>query len=507
MIRLSRVIAIVLLVGCSILALGRPFIPWDSWWYHLPFSSRLWNIGGGAESFHLSPLITARWLGYPKTWEWVQGFAWAITGTLYAIIVPQLLLCAAYFAYISRAHRIPLSWVIFAFFASPMLFIHFQATYLDLPAAICVALGFFLLFDLLEDVRTPDRRFPWLKGAACIASMGLAGNIKFQALLAVLCVCGIVGVVYLFARDIAVRLRASLLAVLVIAALAAGLSAFRNGVVLGNPVYPLAIKVHDTLLFDGPETPDGDAHYPDYRFTSARLISLPLPINFILSATELDWTLRGIPSWYNIDSSAGMSFPQRGTAGSRTGGWGGLFFITNACLLLFQLLRLRHEPDRTQRLLVVSTLLLLAATSAFPRSHELRYWLYVPLVLIPVNLRYLSRHYRGAPVTAALAFLMAYGVIHTLASPNSDLYSRRTVSVAQSRAQTPPEIAHALQSMGRYCYPTDVSSLLPEGLVADSSPFRNRSAIDSAIFRYSSAVTDLPGFISGVAADCADAQR
>jgi hypothetical protein len=504
----SALTAITLLVACSVLGLARPFIPWDSWWYHLPFSSRLWNIGGGAESFHLSPLITGRWLGFPKAWEWIQGLFWAVTGTLYSIIVPQLLLFAAYLAYVSRVHRIPLNWVIFGFFASPLLFIHFQATYLDLPAGICLALGFLLSFDLLEDVRTTGRRFPSLKVAGCILSLGLAGNIKYQSLLAALLICGIVGVVYVFAKGIPVRTRAKLLVVLLIATLVASASALKNGIVYGNPVYPLFITVHGNPISTGLEESEADSWDPTYRFIGDRMISLPRPINFLLSATELDWTMRGIPQWYSIDSGVGIRLPQRGTGGSRTGGWGGVFFILNALLLALQCLRLRQEPDRTQRLLVVSTLVLLVATSAFPRSHELRYWLYIPLVLIAINLRYLRMHSdRSAVVSGALGVLMAYGVVHTVMSPESGLFLARRVTVRQLRAQIPAPVVREIQTTGRYCFPMDVSSLLPQGADVDSSPFYERSKIDSELFRYSAAVTGLPGLTSGVAADCRDATR
>lgn len=505
--RLSRWTAAALAVGCSLLALARPFVPWDTWWYHLPFSGFLWNIGGGAQAFHLSPLIEARWLGFPKAWEWIQGLVWAATGTLYSLIVPQMLLCAAYLAYLSRGHRVPFAWVIFAFFASPMLFIHFQAVYVDLPAAICVSLGLLLMFDLLEDARTPGRPFPWLKAAACILSLGVAGNIKYQSLLAGFVVLGSGGLVYLFTRGIALATRAKLIAVLLIAGLAASATAIRNGVVYGNPAYPLSVTLNGTVVLDGPENPQGDAHFPTYRLTGDNVISVPRPVSFILSATELDWTLRGIPAWYNIDSSIGMQSPQRGTAGSRTGGLGGLFFTLNACLIALQLLLWRREADRTQRHLLIGTVVLLVATSAFPSSHEVRYWLYIPLVMIAVNLRYLSRHHDNVVTTTALALLMVWGVAHTVISPNSDLFSPRTVTVSHLRSQVPPKVLQQLEATGRYCYPLDVSSLLPAGAAPETSPFRHRAQIDSEIYRYSTAVTGLPGLISGVAADCGAESR
>jgi hypothetical protein len=90
--RYARLIAWALLSVCTLAALTRPVIAYDDWWYHLPFSSYLFNIGHGAASFHLDPLLTARWLGFPRAWEWVQGLAWFVSGSLYAVIVPQLIL-------------------------------------------------------------------------------------------------------------------------------------------------------------------------------------------------------------------------------------------------------------------------------------------------------------------------------------------------------------------------------------------------------------------------------
>jgi len=473
----GALIAAALLVACSLLALTNPYIPYDSWWYHLPFSSRLWNIGGGVSTFHLSPMLVERWLGFPKAWEWIQGLAWAVTGTLYAIIVPQLLLCGAYFAYVSRTHHVPLNWVILAFFASPMLFLHFQATYLDLPAAICVALGFFLLFDLLEHVRASGQQFPWLLAFAAIASLGLAGNIKYQSLFACYCVTAIVAAACIVNGGIPTKRRVALVAVLVIADAVASASAVSNLSTFRNPFYPLEISLHDAAIFNGPEAPEAGARYPTYKFFGPRLISFPGPVNFLLSATELDWTVRGVPPWYNVDSNTG-DVARRG-APARTGGWGGLFVIMNACLLGLQLLGFRREPDRHQRLLVISTLVLIAATSCLPRAHELRYWLYIPLVLIAVNLRYLQLHYRNVTVSTVLVILTTYGGVQIALSPPSGLFTRHPTSAAALRATMRPAVVEALQETGRYCDSTD-----------------------DQLFRYSSAVTGLRGLVSSVAADC-----
>jgi hypothetical protein len=480
-----RLIAWALLAVCTLAALTRPLFAYDDWWYHLPFSSYLFNIGHGAASFHLDPLLTARWLGFPKAWEWVQGLAWFLSGSLYAVIVPQLILALVYFYCVCRTQRIPPAWLILGFFASPMLLVHFEAVYTDLPAAFCVAIGCFLAVGLLTDAKAADNAatpFPWWRAACVIAAFGLAGNIKYQALLGVWCVCAIVALLCLRVPELPWRFRACVLIVLTTAALLAASSAASNFVRQGNPFYPLEIKLLGKSVFAGPESPDTDAGYPTYLLRGSHAVSFPEPVNFLLSASELDWTMRGIAPWYNIDAVAGKT-PRRG-APSRMGGWGAAFVLVNALLLALQVWRRRREPDPQQRLLVTCTVLLVLATAVLPRAHELRYWLYIPLLVLPVNLRYLNRSPHRALVPGVLLALMAYGVAETVLSPESDLLTARRLSRAALRADMPQQITQSLGATGRYCDPAD-----------------------DDLFRYSEAVTGVPGVLSRVAQDCAAVTR
>jgi hypothetical protein len=477
-----RLIAWALLAVCTLAALTRPLIAYDNWWYHLPFSSYLFNIGHGAASFHLDPLLSARWLGFPKAWEWVQGLAWFVSGSLYAVIVPQLILAAAYFYCVCRTQRIPPAWLILGFFASPMLLLHFEGVYTDLPAAFCIAIGCFLALGLLTHPKPAENAaapFPWWQAACAIGAFGLAGNIKYQALLGVWCVCGIVGVLCLRVPGLPRRFRACVLVVLAAAALLAASSAASNFMRYGNPFYPLAVKVLGKSVFAGPESPDfRDAGYPTYLLRGSHPVSLPEPVNFLLSASELDWTMRGVAPWYNLDAVTGTT-PRRG-APSRMGGWGAAFVLVNALLLALQAWRLRRETDQQQRLLVMCAVLLVLATACLPRAHELRYWLYLPLFVLPVNLRYLHRSPYRPIVPGALVALMAYGVAQAVLSPESDLLTARRLSMAALRADMPQQVTQSLRATGRYCDPAD-----------------------DWLFRFSEAVTGVPGVLSRVAQDCA----
>jgi hypothetical protein len=78
-----------MLLALTVLALARPIIGYDAWWYHLPFSSYLWSIGGGRSGFAIDPFLEQRWLGFPKLWEFIQGFFWYATEWLNAVIIPH----------------------------------------------------------------------------------------------------------------------------------------------------------------------------------------------------------------------------------------------------------------------------------------------------------------------------------------------------------------------------------------------------------------------------------
>src|SRR5258708_9903679 len=106
-----------LLLALTVLALIRPVISYDSWWYHLPFSSYLWNIGGGMDSFVLDRTSYYRWLGFPKFWEWTQGLFWSVGGSLNFVIIPQLVICIFYFYYSAHIFSIPISYIVLSFFS------------------------------------------------------------------------------------------------------------------------------------------------------------------------------------------------------------------------------------------------------------------------------------------------------------------------------------------------------------------------------------------------------
>lgn len=477
-IRFNQIDAVDVLAGSLLLlltvtAILWPIIGYDDWYYHLPFSSRLWDIGG-AQSFQLSEGMERRWVGFPKVWEWLQGLFWWGTGSLRGAILPQLALTCGYFAVVSSTLRVRPAMVILAFCTCPMLLIHHQALYLDLPAALSLAIGFFLLVGCVE-----SERFRWTSAAGAVFFLGLAGNIKVTALAAEILIVLVWFVVSFISFQLGSRtIRA--LAFGLLAILAGSLTALSDLQRTGNPIYPLELKIAGTTLVEGPEDPLTDANPPRYLFRG-REFGTPRPVAFLLSVTELDWTMRGVAPTYDLHSDSG-NYPRRGPP-SQTGGWGWLFSLVNGGVLLLQLACIRREQDPLQRRLVLAVSAIAIVTAFAPRSHELRYSLYLPLMIMPVNLRYAMKRMPAQAVTGLLIVMMSYALAQALLSRESSMLVRPPLPGMAEYPARPAAMVAALSRTGRYC---------------DNDPL---------LFRYSTALTGEPGLLSQQSRDCREVSR
>lgn len=448
----------------------------DEWTYHFPFAAKLWGIAPG--TFQLPVEIEPRWVGFPKLWEWVQGLFWVATGSLRGAMIPTFALTGLYWWIASTRLRVPTALLVIGFFMCPMLMVHYQIFYADLPTGLLLASAAILL------VTTDFARSRLLSWDCAMPALllGAAGNIKVQGLIGSAAIATVIVVVRI-ARTGMARGFSRLLTVLAIGLAIASLSYVSTYARTGNPLYPFELKFGDQAVLEGPEHPLAqlEAAPPAYDIRHSRY-AVPQPVAFFLSVTELDWVLRGVAPRYNADSNSGDT-PISGSP-SRTGGWGQLFVMLNLGLLLVQLARLRREQDLFEQQLLLSTVGLLLLIAFVPRSHELRYWLFLPLLMIPVNLRYLrtlaTPNRLGLLMIAPLALSLAQVAL----SPNSYVLSRPAFVGMRGGPERSAEMERSLRTTGRYC----LSGEYP-------------------LFRYSQAVTGQSGFLSGRLSDCSTANQ
>jgi hypothetical protein len=444
-------------------ALVHPALLFDDWYYHLPFAAALFGLGG--DTFHWSEMVEARWRGFPLMWDFVLGMVWSTTGSLRFLLAPQVALIGLYLFGAASELEIRVSWLALAFFACPLLLIHGYVAYNDLPVAIGIAGAALLTLRMIAGAQATS----WRAGLV-VAGFALAGNIKFQGEIAVFAVAAGLAALALW------RGKARLCGVLAVGVAIGCASSVANFVNHDNPVYPIEVRALGRVIFAGPESPAHDANFPTYDGPSGAPISLPEPVNFLLSASELDFALRGVPFGYNVDQVAGLQ-PARG-APARTGGWGAIFVLANAVALIAQLRRRRRlAPD--QRLYLIAAVGAFALCCVLPRAHELRYWLFGPLLISAVNVRWLASWEREDAAELTLVALALTGVCLCALSPKSELLRFRAIDPPALAAQRPAAVVEALAASGRFCDPDDLT-----------------------LFIFSRAATGETGLVSNRAEDC-----
>ena len=443
-------------------AWNRPVLPFDCWSYHLPFASRLHGIGGGADSFVMATSFQVMFDAFPLAAEWLQGLLWKATGTLRAVASVNALALVALALYAAASFRLPLAALVFGFLSVPMVLVHAPSGYIDLFVATAVALEGVAALRLLElaererEPLRPARRA--LDGAVFLGAAAAAGNAKYMGLGLALVI-----VAFLFAhawsRRIRPRERRTLVALAAGAALLASGTVVRNTIRFSNPIHPFPLSLlaverapRDLRAERAREglPPTVIVRWTDYPYN---LGTLGRPLLFVLSATELDWWIRGVEPRYSIDSNAGDK-PRR-FAPARTGGWWGGYVVAQLALLGAEIRRRRRDGWSWREKLAVR---LLAATglvvAVAPLSYLLRYWLFWPLLLaVTTTLLVCSRPAPRARLVLSASlgacFLWSYFALPS----DADLrpLPARRYDAAALRARLDPALLAAIDAGERFC--------------------------------------------------------
>jgi hypothetical protein len=302
-------ILLVIVVVCSV---TRPFVEYDSWYYHLPISAKLWNIGNARETFILSDHSAGFYLGFPLLAEFVQGALWWMSGTVAATSLVNslglvVLICAAV-----AATKVSLPVLAFGVLSVPLIVLHSISSYIDLFAGILICfqlLAASLLVDRwnLEHLDEPAyRRFA--THALYIAAAAAAGNTKFMSTVVSLAISGYLLTFVIFLRPATVlRTKVTLVITIGVATALSLITCARNFREYGNPFFPIAINVIWPL-------PGPRQEYRNYPTYTESLGWLARPANWILSITEIDWKKRGVKAIYDIGSVTGDNPERQGRA-------------------------------------------------------------------------------------------------------------------------------------------------------------------------------------------------
>jgi hypothetical protein len=352
-------------------------LDWDFLAYHLPGALGTW----GLTSYTPEPRLQAVIAGFPPLPRAIEGaFIWASgrPSTACALNLVAVAMLVGGLAWL-HGRALSLRWLLTALLGVPLVVLHMISGYVDLFTGCALALAFAALAEL-----EPDAPRPRAGAALLVAALAAASLTKFQAWP----IGAVVGAAALFRLASLERARrVSRRAALVLAAalaLALGAWPLRNLVVFHNPVYPVVFPIAPKLFPNATVDADSGVYNMPVWLADA-----PRAERFAVSALELSRFRTGERFQWTIDQSAQADASR--SPHHRLGGW---FWWTVAALSLgtWRALRARLVPRSAQLAFAVS----LAVVAVLPQSHELRYWLFVPLWLAQATALALARPALGA---------------------------------------------------------------------------------------------------------------
>ncbi len=385
---LERVLGILITLCLGVLAIRasvRLEDRWDTFMYHLPFAA----VRGGLNiPYEMNDKWALAFQGFPPLAHWVQGLFWRVTGSMNATGVVNYVAFVSFLAVCHRKLGAPFYLVAAIALTAPLVLIHTTVSYVDLFGNSWLALGAVCLFYAYYFEKTDEL---WVLGCGTLA-LAAATWTKYQLVAPVALFIPMYMVVY---RPAVFRRHSGrwrplfwILAVTLIAA-APYLS---NWVRFGSPFWPVEVPWFEDLL----GLTSDPAVLGDYE-------QLPPPY---LGSSQYELFFRSLfeighphhypdrHRWIIDQGNAWVAF--------RSGGFWNVSVL--AYLLMAAVLLLTVKPKKGVVVILagVSTLLLV---SVLPQSHELRYYLFIPLAWAGI-IGCLYREVRDQRVVLGLGVLL-----------------------------------------------------------------------------------------------------
>ena len=379
-----------ILLGVIALSVTRPLIPWDSWAYHFPFSAQLLQINNYSQSFILDKTMQARYEGFPVMAEFLQGLLWLLTGRLSATALINSVSLTIFIGCASRYGKVSFSLWVFGILSIPMIAFHALSTYIDLFLGVGIAFQYLSAVIIFRNVQE-GQKYTHLIVWQCIYVLAafMMGNTKMWAPVMSLAMSLFLFLAMFLGRKkyLSKNIFYQIIFTLVIASILSSGSLIKNSIVHKNPIYPIEFTVNNLdIHLQGPEI--GYQNEPGYAENYG---ILRRPIYFVLSITELDWTIRGVKPFYNLDM--GTVEKPKNYSPARAGGWWGIDIALSISLvfILWVSAKFKIISCGSVSFFPISLFCFLTViTALMPQSHELRYFLYWPILLI-FNLAFLVR--------------------------------------------------------------------------------------------------------------------
>lgn len=376
---------------------------WDFIAYHLPFAIKLF----APDQIVMHPQFEELFRGAPLALHYLIGLVWWISPTI-PLGATHMLGTAAYVLFVVLSApalgRYALAFALLSL-AAPLVLIHSVSGYIDLPSNL-------LLFGVLVAIHRIQMRppksalWPWILFG--LVSLGLCASAKFT-LMPLALVTGV-----LFAITVYQEARLTRRTRVVIALLAVCLAAawgIRNSVVHLNPIYPIKVPLIGDHLPHKWAAPDETKNRP------AKYAGWPQPLVTVASILEIDdpQMPEGQPR-YTVDQVAGGP---EGPAHRMGGFWTPA--LAAALIVIVSGLWRGYLSLKE----ILPFMCLVSITLLLPQSHELRYYLYIPITLAFFAALAISRSSAPLERVAGLTLILcvtlaswATNWVHLTTTPN-----------------------------------------------------------------------------------------
>lgn len=446
-------IAALLLVWIFYSAYINPYIPWDSWSYHLPIASYLWNIGGGEDGFIPTLFVQNIYAGYPLLGEWLQGFLWFVFNDIRATALINPLALAALCIVCKAWLNINFSYLLFALLAFPLISIHAVSTYKDLYVGCTVGIALAAAAHIYGSTKKEaafvfacQSAIPWV---VFIISAIIAANSKLHAWFF------LVPYIFFLAFALSRRIQKNNQNLLRLASISVALvvlcsyTQINNWVKHSQPFYPYKIisPFHVQMTSAAGEPASGASSrtgMPVYAGDSF----IYNPVYFLNSVFETDHIYRDMPLRISVDMFSGNPADQ-----VRSGGLWSVYVtlqLSLLCFLLFHAANRHSESDKS--FLIISFLLVTFIVMLTPRSNDLRYVFFWPISLVLCTGACLRSLPQKQQLLAACLVIGLFAVGQTLIKDRPLFSQGRTPSSSQEwRSTASPEIVGKLNDNTATC--------------------------------------------------------
>lgn len=342
------------------------FLHYDTLAYHIPAALHAW----GMTTYQPEPMLVDVINGIPPLAHWLQGALIFLTGRMSAanLINPLSLLGSAAIFHWLSPQKNAARWFLTLVLAVPMLVLHCLSSYIDLWSGSCLFVAFITL-AALQSERTSNafsarKRLAVL--AVCVLALAAACNSKYQAWPIVL----VLGA-WLLPFLLRAKPRRAAIALAVIGLMLGSYTPARNYLRFGNPTFPISNPIFKSRAafssVDLGQTEALQRQMPEYLWGAPQWQRFGESV-FEMNRLQSD---SGTFRW-SIDQAGGEQ--EWKSPNHRMGGW---FWIT---VFLFILVCTRGLLRKVLPLSTGLMLLTCVVTAALcPQSHELRYWLFLPL--------------------------------------------------------------------------------------------------------------------------------